>query len=70
MQNIMTRQEFNDRTGYRLNEEQYKEVETMYIAAGNMNEDVIGEKGVVLITIATGLPLFEEDAEYIKNNIR
>lgn len=131
MQNIITRQEFNDRTGYRLNEEQYKEVETMYIAAGNMNKDVfckdykkhndsalmaefynqsvalmekhqrcrkieretaefligkahayddtdfrkaairlIGEKGVVLITIAMGLPLFEEDAEYIKNNIR
>ena len=111
MQNIMTRQEFNERTGYTLNEEQYREVEAMYMAAGNMNKDVfckdykkhqscrkveretaelligkahtyndtdfrraairlIGEREVVLITIAMGLPLFEEDAEYIKNNIR
>lgn len=40
MQNIMTRQEFNDRTGYTLNEEQYRKVEAMYIAAGNMDKDV------------------------------
>lgn len=127
----MTRQEFNERTGYTLNEEQYREVEAMYMAAGNMNKDVfckdykkhndsalvaefysrsvvlmekhqscrkveretaelligkahtyndtdfrraairlIGEREVVLITIAMRLPLFEEDAEYIKNNIR
>lgn len=127
----MTRQEFNERTGYTFNEEQYREVEAMYMAAGNMNKDVfckdykkhndsalvaefynqsvaltekyqscrkveretaelligkahtyndtdfrraairlIGEREVVLITIAMGLPLFEEDAEYIKNNIR
>lgn len=131
MQNIMTRQEFNERTGYTLNEEQYREVEAMYMAAGNMNKDVfckdykkhndsalvaefynrsvvlmekhqscrkveretaefligkahtyndtdfrraairlVGEREVVLITITMGLPLFEEDAEYIKNNIR
>lgn len=127
----MTRQEFNDRTGFTLNEEQYKEVEAMYIAAGNMDKDVfckdykkhndsallaefynqivtltqkyqacreiernaaelligkahayndtdfrkaairlIGEKRVVLMTIVMGLPLFEEDAEYIKNKIQ
>ena len=127
----MTRQEFNDRTGYTLDEEQYREVEAMYIAAGNMDKDVfckdykkhndsalvaefynqsialmekyqrcrkieretaefligkahayndtdlrkaairlIGEQGVVLITIAMGLPLFEEDAEYLQNNIQ
>ena len=36
----MTRQEFNDRTGYTLDEEQYREVEAMYIAAGNMDKDV------------------------------
>lgn len=127
----MTPQEFEERTGYTLNEEQYKQVEAMYIAAGNMDKDVfckdykkhndsalvaefytqavalrekyqscrkverntaelligkahaygdtdfhkaairlIGEKEVVLITLAMGLPLFDEDAEYIKNNIR
>lgn len=131
IQYIMTRQEFNDRTGFTLNEEQYKEVEAMYIAAGNMDKDVfckdykkhndsallaefynqivtltqkyqacreiernaaelligkahayndtdfrkaairlIGEKRVVLMTIVMGLPLFEEDAEYIKNKIQ
>ena len=36
----MTRQEFNDRTGYTLDEEQYREVEALYIAAGNMDKDV------------------------------
>lgn len=131
MQNIMTRQEFNERTGFTLNEEQYRGIEAMYLAAGNMDKDVfckdykkhndsalvaefynqavaltekhqscrkverdtaelligkahayddtdfrkaairlIGEKEVVLITVSMGLPLFDEDAEYIKNNIR
>lgn len=35
----MTQKEFFERTGIELTEDQYKEVETMYLEAGNMDKD-------------------------------
>lgn len=40
---IMTQKEFFDRTGIELTEDQYKEVETMYLEAGNMDKEYIVE---------------------------
>lgn len=36
---IMTQKEFFDRTGIELTEDQYKQVELMYLKAGNMDKD-------------------------------
>ena len=36
----MTQKEFFDRTGIELTEDQYKQVEAMYLEAGNMDKDV------------------------------
>ena len=35
----MTQKEFFDRTGIELTEDQYKQVEQMYLEAGNMDKD-------------------------------
>lgn len=127
----MTLQEFSERTRLTPTPEEYKQIEDMYMATGNMDKDVfcndfkkhgqstilntfyrqaehlkekcdnfhkqqieivelligkahafndtdlrnhalklVSEKQVVLTTLSLGLPLWDEDKEYIKNNIQ
>lgn len=136
----MTHQEFTERTGFTPTNEEYKEIEAMYMAAGDVDKDIfckafkklssdqyavvcgmlktikvfkgqceerineiedlhcqksamadfligkahayndsdfrreavklIGEKRVVLRTLSMKLPLWDEDIEYIKENIK